>query len=185
LGQNLHLIRLDKFRGFKRRLGIRLIAAAQELGGTKEVFSMRLLRSARLLVFALLMSVFPASSHAQIAISVNFAPPALPVYEQPICPQPNLMWTPGYWAYDNGYGDYYWVPGGGLLRRRQLRRRLPGNRVCRRHVAGRNLCLQYGRRQRKHRDHSQHVCQPVNHRNKHGIQPQPRGLQRRSRRRSA
>jgi hypothetical protein len=72
---------------------------------------MRLLRSARLLVFALLMSVFPASSHAQIAISVNFAPPALPVYEQPICPQANLMWTPGNWAYDSDYGDYYWVPG--------------------------------------------------------------------------
>ena len=23
------------------------------------------------------------------------------VYVQPICPQPNLMWTPGYWAYSN------------------------------------------------------------------------------------
>jgi WXXGXW repeat (2 copies) len=42
-------------------------------------------------------------------VSVNFAPLALPVYEQPICPQPNLMWTPGYWAYADA--DYYWVPG--------------------------------------------------------------------------
>src|ERR1700677_2693067 len=70
---------------------------------------MRLIRSARLLLFALLLSVIPASLHAQIAISVNFAPPPLPVYVQPICPQPNLMWTPGYWAYAEG--DYFWVPG--------------------------------------------------------------------------
>ena len=27
------------------------------------------------------------------------APPELPVYEQPLCPQPNYMWTPGYWAW--------------------------------------------------------------------------------------
>jgi hypothetical protein len=33
----------------------------------------------------------------------------LPVYEQPLCPEPNLMWMPGYWAY--GDNDYYWVPG--------------------------------------------------------------------------
>src|ERR1700677_2469971 len=70
---------------------------------------MRLIRSARLLLFALLLSVIPASLHAQIAISVNFAPPPLPVYVQPICPQANLMWTPGYWAYAEG--DYFWVPG--------------------------------------------------------------------------
>src|ERR1039458_4060037 len=75
----------------------------------QEVFLMRLFRSARWLLQALLISVIPASSHAQIAISVGFAPPELPVYEQPFCPQPNLMWVPGYWAW--GDGDYYWVPG--------------------------------------------------------------------------
>ena len=34
---------------------------------------MRLFRSARLLLLALLVSVIPASMHAQIAISVGFA----------------------------------------------------------------------------------------------------------------
>ncbi len=42
-------------------------------------------------------------------ISVGFAPPVLPVYVQPPCPEPGWMWTPGYWAY--GPDGYYWVPG--------------------------------------------------------------------------
>ena len=70
---------------------------------------MRLFRCARWLMLAFLLSLIPASSHAQISISVGFAPPMLPVYEQPPCPEPNLIWVPGYWAY--GYNDYYWVPG--------------------------------------------------------------------------
>ena len=41
--------------------------------------------------------------------SVSFGPPALPVYEQPICPGDGYLWTPGYWAYDDD--GYYWVPG--------------------------------------------------------------------------
>jgi hypothetical protein len=70
---------------------------------------MRILRSARLLLLALLVAAIPASSHAAVFISVGFAPPVLPVYVQPICPEPGLMWTPGYWAY--GPDGYYWVPG--------------------------------------------------------------------------
>jgi hypothetical protein len=70
---------------------------------------MRLLRSVRLFLLALLIGVIPAVSHAGIFISVNFGPPVLPVYEVPPCPQPNLIWTPGYWAY--GDEGYYWVPG--------------------------------------------------------------------------
>jgi len=35
----------------------------------------------------------------------------LPVYEQPICPGDGYLWTPGYWAWDDGVSDYYWVPG--------------------------------------------------------------------------
>ena len=45
-----------------------------------------------------------------IGINVNTAPPVLPVYYQPPCPQPDLIWTPGYWAYAD-VGGYYWVPG--------------------------------------------------------------------------
>jgi hypothetical protein len=70
---------------------------------------MRLLRSARLLLLALLVSLVPASSYAGVFISVGFAPPMLPVYDQPPCPEPGLMWTPGYWGY--GPDGYYWVPG--------------------------------------------------------------------------
>jgi len=51
----------------------------------------------------------PAPAQVSIGLSVNIGPPALPVYVQPPCPQPNLIWTPGYWAY-GPYG-YYWVPG--------------------------------------------------------------------------
>src|SRR5271166_4483990 len=76
---------------------------------SQEVLRMRLLRFARLFLLALFVSVIPASLHAQVFISLGFAPPELPVYEQPICPEPNLMWTPGYWA--SADGDYYWVPG--------------------------------------------------------------------------
>jgi hypothetical protein len=50
----------------------------------------------------------PAASVAQIGISVNIAPPEMPVYEQPVCPGDGYLWTPGYWAWD---GAYYWVPG--------------------------------------------------------------------------
>jgi len=51
-----------------------------------------------------------AQSFGQIGISVQIGPPALPVYDQPICPGDGYLWTPGYWAYDDADG-YYWVPG--------------------------------------------------------------------------
>src|SRR5271154_5774669 len=62
------------------------------------------------LLFSFVLLVFSPVAFAQIGISVNFGPPALPVYEQPICPTDGYLWTPGYWAYDDGDG-YYWVPG--------------------------------------------------------------------------
>jgi WXXGXW repeat (2 copies) len=60
---------------------------------------------------------FSAASAGQIGvgISVSFGPPALPVYEQPICPGDGYMWTPGYWAWDPDFDDYYWVPGTWVL----------------------------------------------------------------------
>jgi hypothetical protein len=69
----------------------------------------KLFQSARWLLLALLVCLVPASSNAGVFISVNFGPPVLPVYEVPVCPQPNLIWTPGYWAY--GSDGYFWVPG--------------------------------------------------------------------------
>src|ERR1700723_905325 len=70
---------------------------------------MRLFRSVRWLLLAMLVCVVPVSSYAGVFISVNFGPPVLPVYVQPVCPAPNLIWTPGYWGY--GPDGYYWIPG--------------------------------------------------------------------------
>ena len=70
---------------------------------------MRLLRLTRMFFLALLLSVVSAPVFASVFISVGFAPPVLPVYEQPVFPQPGWMWTPGYWAY--GPDGYFWVPG--------------------------------------------------------------------------
>jgi WXXGXW repeat (2 copies) len=58
---------------------------------------------------ALLILTISASSFAGVFVSVNIAPPALPVYAQPPCPGDGYIWTPGYWAY--GPEGYYWVPG--------------------------------------------------------------------------
>ena len=46
-------------------------------------------------------------------ISITIAPPALAVYDQPLCPGDGYIWIPGYWAY--GEDDYYWVPGVWIL----------------------------------------------------------------------
>ena len=70
---------------------------------------MRLLKCVRWLLPALMVLLVPAASFAGILITVNVAPPVLPVYEQPPCPQEGWMWAPGYWAY--GDDGYYWVPG--------------------------------------------------------------------------
>ena len=74
----------------------------------------RLLRPAfaALVGAAIPFAVIPATAHAQVAIgiSVNFAPPPLPVYDQPPIPGPGFLWVPGYWAWSDDIG-YYWVPG--------------------------------------------------------------------------
>jgi hypothetical protein len=76
---------------------------------------MRINHSVRNLLLSLLLVVISSTAFAQIGISVSFGPPALPVYEQPICPGDGYLWTPGYWAWDPDYGDYYWVPGTWVL----------------------------------------------------------------------
>jgi hypothetical protein len=72
-------------------------------------------RRSRLLLLAVIVLSLLGASFGQVAISVSFGPPALPVYVQPICPAPGYIWTPGYWAYDPNFGDYYWVPGTWVL----------------------------------------------------------------------
>lgn len=54
---------------------------------------------------------FSALAQAQLSVSINLAPPPLPVYVQPEIPSDGFMWTPGYWAWDGNGNDYFWVPG--------------------------------------------------------------------------
>ncbi len=67
----------------------------------------------RLALFVLVMLMLANASFGQVAISITFGPPALPIYTQPLCPGEGYIWTPGYWAY-GPYG-YYWVPGTWVL----------------------------------------------------------------------
>jgi hypothetical protein len=90
------------------------LAKKRKAKAEKRRFFMQILRamrvkSMRVMLLALFLCVIPASSWAGVFISVGFAPPVLPVYVQPPCPEPGWMWTPGYWAY--GPDGYYWVPG--------------------------------------------------------------------------
>ena len=65
----------------------------------------------RSLVFAAFLALPFATSFAQVEFSVGWAPPPLPVYEQPACPVEGYIWTPGYWGWNADYYDYNWVPG--------------------------------------------------------------------------
>jgi hypothetical protein len=75
---------------------------------------MNLLKRMGALLPLALLCLVPVSLPAQIgfgvSLSVNIAPPVLPVYVQPPCPTEGYLWTPGYWSWDPDYG-YYWVPG--------------------------------------------------------------------------
>jgi len=59
------------------------------------------------------VGALPTTAQAGVFVSVNIAPPPLPVYTQPVIPAPGYIWTPGYWAWDGG--GYYWVPGTWVL----------------------------------------------------------------------
>jgi hypothetical protein len=69
----------------------------------------------RSLWLAVLVLALSALSPAQFRVAVTFGPPALPVYEQPVCPGDGYIWTPGYWGWDDDADDYYWVPGTWVL----------------------------------------------------------------------
>jgi hypothetical protein len=69
------------------------------------------MNSSRCLIVCLMMAVVSIPAFSQVSISVDIAPPPLVVEDQPACPDDGLVWTPGYWAYDDQQGAYYWVPG--------------------------------------------------------------------------
>jgi YXWGXW repeat-containing protein len=69
---------------------------------------LRLLRGLLLVIGVLALSSV-ALAQVSIGVSVRIGPPALPVYEQPVCPGDGFIWIPGYWAW--GPDGYFWVPG--------------------------------------------------------------------------
>ena len=73
------------------------------------------IRSLRAMFFVFVVLIISSASFGQVRISVSFGPPALPIYEQPLCPGDGYIWTPGYWAWSDDDGDYYWVPGTWVL----------------------------------------------------------------------
>jgi hypothetical protein len=73
------------------------------------------IRFIRTLVVGLVVLVMSAGAFAQVGLMITIAPPPLPVYEQPVCPEEGYIWTPGFWAYDSDIDDYYWVPGTWVL----------------------------------------------------------------------
>jgi hypothetical protein len=62
------------------------------------------LRSAFRNLFAATLIMVPmltlpaAQAQIGIGVSIDIAPPALPVYDQPPLPGPGYLWTPGYWS---------------------------------------------------------------------------------------
>jgi hypothetical protein len=57
------------------------------------------LRLATLALLRTALFVWPLAALADIELSINIAPPPLPVYEQPPVPTEGYLWTPGYWMY--------------------------------------------------------------------------------------
>jgi hypothetical protein len=76
----------------------------------RQIFNSPLIFSACALPLGLTLIAVPEHALAQISVSITLAPPALPVYEQPVLVEEGGIWAPGYWAYDQEDG-YFWVPG--------------------------------------------------------------------------
>jgi hypothetical protein len=77
-------------------------------------FSVRTL-ALRSLSLGLVLLALTAASFGQFRLAITVGPPAIPVYDQPICPGDGYLWTPGYWYWDDDIADYYWVPGTWVL----------------------------------------------------------------------
>ena len=56
----------------------------------------------------------PAHAQGSVMVTVDFAPPPLPIYDQAAIPGPGYIWEPGYWAWSFDVG-WYWVPGTWVL----------------------------------------------------------------------
>ncbi len=74
-----------------------------------QIANSTLIRSACALALGLVAVSTAEFAQAQISVSITLAPPALPVYEQPVLVEEGAIWEPGYWQYNQG--AYIWVPG--------------------------------------------------------------------------
>jgi hypothetical protein len=79
----------------------------------KKMHVFRIFTMRALIALTLISSPSMSFAGVSVGLSIAIAPPILPVYEQPLIPGPDYIWTPGYWAY--GDDGYYWVPGTWLL----------------------------------------------------------------------
>jgi len=52
-----------------------------------------------------------AGPAAGVDIRIGYAPPPMPVYDQPPLPAPDYIWVPGHWAWSDWIDDYYFVQG--------------------------------------------------------------------------
>ena len=53
---------------------------------------------AGLLGASLMTAIPPAQAQGAVVVTLDFAPPPLPVYDQPAIPGPGYIWEPGYWV---------------------------------------------------------------------------------------
>ena len=62
-----------------------------------------------------LVVMMPTAAHAEFSVGldirVGYAPPPMPIYDQPPIPGPDYIWVPGHWAWSDWIDDYYWVQG--------------------------------------------------------------------------
>ena len=78
----------------------------------RQISKTLLIRSACALALGLAVIALPALpgiAIAQVSVVITLAPPALPVYEQPMLVEEGAIWAPGYWEYNQG--GYFWVAG--------------------------------------------------------------------------
>jgi WXXGXW repeat (2 copies) len=74
------------------------------------ILNIKIMKKLMILIIAMSSIFGNIKINAQaVGVSIEVAPPELPVYAQPACPTDGYLWSPGYWAY--GPDGYYWVPG--------------------------------------------------------------------------